>query len=52
MLSEDLFDITCEIARCDLSMEALKDAHVRLNAAMKAEQTWMAEAFSDQKLAA
>ncbi len=52
MLSEDLFDITCEIARCDLSMEALKDAHVRLNTAMKAEQTWMAEAFSDQRLAA
>lgn len=52
VLSEDLFDVTSEIASFDLSMEDLKAAHVRLNAAMKAEQNWMAEAFSDQPMAA
>ncbi len=51
-LSADLFDVTCDIARCDLSMEALKRAHVRLNDAMKAEQAWMADVFSDRRLAA
>lgn len=52
LISADLFDVTSEIARCDLSMDELKAAHVRLNAAMKAEQTWIADAFSDRKMAA
>lgn len=51
-LSADLFDVTCEIASFDLPMEALKSAHLRLNAAMKAEQVWMADAFFNHRMAA
>ena len=51
-LSEEFFEITCDIARLDMPMVALKAAHVRLNAAMKAEQGWMAEAFGPLQKAA
>ena len=51
-LSEEFFEITCDIARLDMPMGALKAAHVRLNAAMKAEQSWMAEAFGPLQKAA
>ena len=51
-LSNDLFDVTCDIARLDLTMDKLKAAHVRLNAAMKAEQAWMTESFGEHRAAA
>ena len=52
VLSAEFFQITCDIARLDMPMDALKAAHVRLNAAMKAEQSWMAEAFGPLQKAA
>jgi hypothetical protein len=51
-ISAELFAITDEIAAFDWSLAEVKELHVRLNAALKREQAWMAEAFADRAVAA
>jgi flavin-dependent dehydrogenase len=51
-ISAELFAITDEIAAFDWSLAEVKELHVRLNAALKREQAWMAEAFADRAAAA
>jgi 2-polyprenyl-6-methoxyphenol hydroxylase-like FAD-dependent oxidoreductase len=47
-LSAELFAITDRVASLDWSLDELKQLHVGLNGAMKAEQAWMAETFVAQ----
>ena len=51
-LSADLFDVTDQIAGLNWDMAQLQDMHMRLNTAMKQEQTWMAENFQPLPIAA
>lgn len=51
-LSWELFELSGEIAKLDMSMEQLKAAHLKLNTIMKGEQKWMADAFKIEALAA
>lgn len=51
-LSRELYELSGDIAKLDMSMPQLKSAHLKLNKIMKVEQNWMAEAFKSAPLVA
>ena len=51
-MSAELFSITDEIAAFDWTLPEVRELHLRLNAALKREQAWMAEAFDNRAAAA